>query len=67
MSNIKKYLKIIDKIEKVRTKNNSNWIDILRLALKSSPNKAIKIMMQINEKDKKISSLLAKLNEKKKR
>lgn len=66
MSNIKKYLKIIDKIEKVRTKNNSNWMDILRLALKSSPKEAIKIMMQINEKDKKISSLLAKLNEKKK-
>ena len=67
MSNIKKYLKIIDKIEKVRTKNNSNWMDILRLALKSSPKRAIKIMMQINEKDKKISSLLSKLNEKKKR
>ena len=67
MSNIKKYLKIIDKIEKVRTKNNSNWMDILRLALKSSPKRAIKIMMQINEKDKKISSLLFKLNEKKKR
>ena len=66
MSNIKKYLKIIDKIEKVKTKNNSNWMDILRLALKSSPKEAIKIMMQINEKDKKISSLLAKLNEKKK-
>ena len=66
MSNIKKYLKIIDKIEKVRTKNNSNWMDILRLAFKSSPKEAIKIMMQINEKDKKISSLLAKLNEKKK-
>lgn len=65
MSNIKKYLKIIDKIEKVRTKNNSNWMDILRLALKSSPKEAIKIMMQINEKDKKISSLLTKLNEKK--
>ena len=67
MSNTRKYLKIIDKIEKVRSKNNSNWMDILRLALKSSPKKAIKIMMQINEKDKKISSLLAKLDEKKKR
>ena len=30
---VKKYLNIIDKIEKVRTKNNVNWMDILRLAL----------------------------------
>ena len=26
------YLDIIDQIEKVRTKNNVNWMDLLRLA-----------------------------------
>ena len=38
-----KYLKIIDKIEKVRKKNNSNWMDILRLAFTSNPKKTAKI------------------------
>ena len=27
-------LDLIDKIQNVRTKNNSNWMDILRLAFK---------------------------------
>ena len=36
----KKKLRIIDKIEAVRKKNNANWMDILRLAYKNSPNEA---------------------------
>ena len=28
------YLKIIDQIEKIRSKNNVNWMDVLRLAFK---------------------------------
>ena len=28
----KNYLKIISEIEKVRKKNNKNWMDILRMA-----------------------------------
>ena len=54
---VKKYLNIIDKIEKVRTKNNVNWMDVLRLALKNSPDETIKLMKEINKKDKKISQL----------
>ena len=54
---VKKYLNIIDKIEKVRTKNNINWMDVLRLALKNSPDETIKLMKEINKKDKKISQL----------
>ena len=34
------YLKIIDEIEKVRTRNNVNWMDVLRLAFKHSPEEA---------------------------
>ena len=30
--NIEYYLDIIDEIEKIRKKNNVNWMDILRLA-----------------------------------
>ena len=67
MSNIKKYLKIIDKIEKVRTKNNSNWMDILRLAFKSSPVQASKILSEIYKEDKNINILAKELINKKKR
>tara|TARA_Y100000768_G_C23563234_1_gene489194 strand:+ start:318 stop:527 length:210 start_codon:yes stop_codon:yes gene_type:complete len=54
---IKKYLKIINKIEKVRTKNNVNWMDVLRVALKHAPDETIRLMKNINQKDKKISNL----------
>ncbi len=59
-----KYLKIIDKIEKIRSKNNVNWMNILRLAFKLDPKKASKIMSKINYDDKKISSLLNQLSKK---
>ena len=54
---IKKYLNTINKIEKVRSKNNINWMDVLRQSLKHAPNETIKLMKQINQKDKKISNL----------
>ena len=55
------YLKIIDEIEKVRTKNNVNWMDVLRLAFKHSPDEAKKIMGKINEEDARISELFKNL------
>ena len=48
------YNKIFDNIEKIRSRNNKNWIDILRLAFKHSPNEAKKIFKQIVNKDKKL-------------
>ena len=56
-SKVQKYLKIIDNIEKVRSKNNVNWMDVLRLALRHAPDETIKLMKNINQKDKKISNL----------
>ena len=56
------YLKIIKKIENKRKKNNINWMDILRLALKSSPTEAKKIMVKISQDDTKISKLIKKLS-----
>jgi hypothetical protein len=38
------YSKIIDQIEKIRSKNNVNWMDILRLVFKLDPKNASKIM-----------------------
>lgn len=62
MSKNTNYLKIIDKIQKIRSKNNVNWMNILRLAFELDPKKASKIMKKINYDDKKISQLLNKLN-----
>ena len=56
-SKILKYLNILNKIEKVRSKNNVNWMDVLRVALKHAPEETIKLMKEINRKDRKISNL----------
>lgn len=59
---IKYYLNIIKKIENVRKSNNINWMDLLRLSFKHSPEDAKKILNKIYTDDKKISKLLKKLN-----
>tara|TARA_B100001964_G_C13853599_1_gene431243 strand:+ start:373 stop:576 length:204 start_codon:yes stop_codon:yes gene_type:complete len=58
----KNYNKIINQIQNVRSKNNVNWMDLLKLAFKLDPKNASKIMKKINYDDKKISSLLSKLS-----
>ena len=58
----KKYSKIIDQIEKIRSKNNVNWMNILRLAFDLDPKATTRIMKKINYDDKKISSLLNKIS-----
>ena len=57
----KNYLKIIDKIENIRKKNNKNWMDLLRLSFKHSPKETAKIMSLIYKDDQKISKLVKKL------
>jgi len=57
----KKYQNYINQIQKIRGKNNVNWMDILRLAFKYAPKEASAIMSRINVDDKKISNLLKKL------
>ncbi len=56
-----RYLEIINKIENVRKKNNSNWMGILKIAFKYSPKETAKIMKNIYREDKTISSLAKKL------
>ena len=43
----KEYNKIIDKIQKVRKKNNKNWMDILRVAFSHAPNETKKLIKEI--------------------
>tara|TARA_B100001059_G_scaffold236772_2_gene290151 strand:- start:16475 stop:16669 length:195 start_codon:yes stop_codon:yes gene_type:complete len=56
-----KSLKIIDKIQKIRQKNNRNWMNLLRLAFKKDPKNASIILSKITSMDKQISSLTAQL------
>jgi hypothetical protein len=57
-----KYLRIINKIENIRKKNNVNWMNILRLAFKKSPEEAAKIMLLIYRDDASITKLVKKLS-----
>ena len=58
---IKKELKIISKIQGVRTRNNINWMNILRIAMIHSPTQTKKLLKKINSQDNKISILVKKL------
>ena len=55
------YIKVINQIEKVRKKNNKNWMDVLRVAFTYAPKKTAKIMASIYRDDSKISNLAKKL------
>ena len=59
---IEHYLKIIDEIEKIRTKNNVNWMDVLRLAFIHAPEESKKLIKKINQEDNRISELFEKLS-----
>jgi len=59
---IKYYLEIIDEIEKVRSSNNMNWMDLLRLAFTHAPEESKKLMKKIDHEDSRVSELVKKLS-----
>jgi hypothetical protein len=61
MESKKNYLEIIDQIEEVRTRNNKNWMDILRLAFKHAPKDAAEVLSEIYKEDKALSNLAQQL------
>lgn len=54
---------IIDQIQAVRSKNNKNWMDLMRLAFKHAPKEAAAIVADIYREDAEISSLAKRLSE----
>ena len=60
--NKKKIFKIISQIQRIRAKNNVNWMNIIRLSINNAPEQTIKIMSKINSQDKKISKLFKKIS-----
>ena len=60
--NYKNSLKLINQIQKIRSKNNRNWMDILKLAFKNDPKNAASILFNITNFDQRISKLTTKLH-----
>ena len=58
---IRQGLKFIDQIQNIRSKNNKNWMDLLRLSLKLDFNTTSKIIKEICKDDKRISNLAQKI------
>jgi len=54
---------IIDKIQNIRSKNNVNWMDILRLSFREAPEEARQLMAKVNQHDAEIAALLTQLAE----
>jgi len=57
----RKSLKLVNQIQKIRSKNNKNWMDLLRLALKLDHKSTAKILSEIYKDDQRISKLAEKI------
>jgi|TARA_B110000285_G_scaffold107542_1_gene122235 hypothetical protein len=56
-------LKLVDEIQNIRSKNNKNWMDLLRLSLKLDFKTTSKILKEICKDDSKISKLAKKIHQ----
>lgn len=56
-----KAIKLVDEIQKVRKKNNKNWMDLLKLSLQLDLKNTSKILKNICKEDKKVSLLANKI------
>jgi hypothetical protein len=63
MSSLEEKLKIIDEIQSIRSANNVNWMDLLRLAYSKAPDETKLLIRKINNDDNRISELFSKLGE----
>jgi hypothetical protein len=57
----KKIDKIFNQIEKLRAKNNKNWMNLLKLSFHNEPNKTMKIINNILSKDESLIKLATSL------
>tara|TARA_B100000989_G_scaffold298168_1_gene286400 strand:+ start:1498 stop:1719 length:222 start_codon:yes stop_codon:yes gene_type:complete len=54
-------LKLINEIEKVRSKNNKNWMDLLKLSISLDFKKTANILNRIVKDDKVVSRIASKI------
>ena len=57
----KEILRVFNKIENLRAKNNKNWMDILKLSFLNNPKETYRLISQILNKDSKMIKLEKKL------
>ena len=62
IKNKTKYL--FKQIENTRKKNNSNWMNLLKIAYESNPKKTVKILKKILKKDETLIKLAKNLTSK---
>ena len=53
--------KVFSDIEKIRSKNNRNWMSLLKLSYELKPKETLRIVSKILNKDKKLITLAKKL------
>ena len=58
---IRQGLKFINEIQNIRSKNNKNWMDLLKLSLRLDFDKTSKIIKEICKDDKRISNIAQKI------
>ena len=58
---LKKSIKLINQMQKIRSKNNKNWMDIVKLALQLDFNSTAKILNQIYKEDSRIGKITKKI------
>ena len=59
---IKEGLILVNQIQKIRAKNNKNWMDLLRLSLRLDFNLTSRILKEICKDDRRISKLAEKIH-----
>jgi hypothetical protein len=52
---------MVNEIQKIRSRNNKNWMDLLKLSLKLDFKTTSKILKEICKDDKRISSIAQKI------
>ena len=61
LNQIKEGLRLVKKIQNIRSKNNKNWMDLLRLSLELDFDSTSKILKEICKDDRRISALAEKI------
>ena len=61
LNKIKEGLRLVKKIQNIRSKNNKNWMDLLRLSLELDFDSTSKILKEICKDDSRISVLAKKI------
>ena len=52
---------LINQMQHIRAKNNSNWMDLVRLAMELDPVRTKQILQQIVDHDKNVVGILEEL------